>query len=229
MIEFRKASYKILTPVYANEIYPLIEKVGRLAYKSEDLITTDSAEKFVRMLVDRGHLSVLEHFSFSVQFVIDRGISHELVRHRLASFTQESTRYCNYSKSKFGNKIVFILPNWLPDELIIDYSDSESWQTALMHDFEDKLKPEHFMFITQMINSAEAYFSLLDSGWLPQQARAVLPNALKTEIVVTANLREWMHILKLRTSKAAHPQIREVMEPLLKELQQELPAIFGTI
>jgi thymidylate synthase (FAD) len=142
----------------------------------------------------------------SVRFVLDRGVSHELVRHRLCAFSQESTRYCNYAKDKFGREITVVGPCfWEPD--------SAEW--------------------THWRNACEAaeryYFYLLDSGATPQEARSVLPNSLKTEIVTTANLREWRHILTLRTGLAAHPQIREVMVPLLAEMKDRIPVIFDDI
>lgn len=211
-------SHKILSEIDRNKILIAIEKAGRTCYKSEDKITSESASKFVEGIMKRGHESVIEHISLSVRFICDRGVTHELVRHRLAAYSQESTRYCNYSKDKFNNQLTFILPNWFEEIKEGEYnyynlkSDSieASWVFAL-------LKIE------------EEYQLLIKNGWSPQQARSVLPNALKTEIVTTANLREWRHILKLRTSAAAHPQIREIMIPLLDELKKILPEIFGDI
>jgi thymidylate synthase (FAD) len=183
-----------------------IEVAGRTCYKSEDKITMDSATKFVEMIIKRGHLSVIEHEKITVRFIFDRGISHEMVRHRLASFSQESTRYCNYSKDKHDNQITVIgLTQYLKNE--------------------ESLK----IWVEAMNNAENAYFKLIELGETPQIARSVLPNSLKTEIVVTANLREWCLILTQRTAKAAHPQIREVMRPLLVELRQKLPVIFNNI
>jgi thymidylate synthase (FAD) len=192
-----KPYHEILDGLDAEQIMKKIEVCGRVAYKSEDKITQGSAEKFVRNLVDRGHESVIEHISISVKFVCDRGVTHELVRHRLASYTQESTRYCNYSK--LG--VTFIEPPWGLSEM-------------------DKL------ILSQM---EEYYNTKIKLGQTPQQARYWLPNGLKTEIIATTNLREWRHILKLRTAPAAHPQMRELMLPLLAEFKEKLPAIFGDI
>lgn len=200
------ASYEILTPLDGEEILRTIERAGRVCYKSEDKITDGSAERFVRSIIERGHESVLEHVSLSVRFIVDRGMSHELVRHRVASFSQESTRYCNYSKDGFGGEITVIEP------------------TAL-----NLNGPAYIAWLGGCKCSENAYFIMLDSGATPQEARAVLPNSLKTEVVMTANAREWRHILRLRTEKAAHPQMREVMVPLLAELKKRVPVIFDDI
>lgn len=221
-----------------------LERMGRTCYKSEDRITVDSAAAFIRkllkgdrweklrreidelythaspdgrtvdaiinavraMLDDSPHESVIEHASMSVRFICDRGVTHELVRHRLCAFSQESTRYCNYSKAKFGNEITVIEPCFWRD----DPDAMQRWQL--------------------MCEQAEAtYLSMLDAGASPQEARSVLPNSLKTEIVCTANLREWRHIFRLRTSNRAHPQMREVMRPLLATARRLLPELFDDV
>ena len=167
-----KPNYEILTPIDKDGVYKHLEEVGRVCYKSEDKITPASAEKFLGSLIKNGHEAIIEHFSFSVKFICDRGISHEIVRHRLFSFAQESTRYCNYNKDKFGNEITVIEPS-----------------------FFIKNKDEHVYAIwyESMLQSQRKYFQLLEHGATPQEARAVLPNSLKTELVVTGNLREWRH------------------------------------
>ena len=200
------ASYKIETPIDGAEILKRIEKAGRTCYKSEDRITDESAKAFVRKLIERWHESVLEHESITVRFVCDRGVSHEIVRHRLASYSQESTRYCNYSGDRFGNELTFIEPCF----------------------FKEK-KGAYCSWYNSMDFAECAYFDMLDDGCTPQEARAVLPNSTKTEIVMTANLREWRHFLKLRTAKAAHPQMRELTVPLLHELQERIPVVFDDI
>ena len=211
-----KPSYEILTPISDGGIKELqhIEKIGRVCYKSEDRITDDgeSAKKFVKMLISNGHEAMIEHSSLSVKFVVDRGVSHELVRHRIASFAQESTRYCNYSKDKFGNEITVILPCFFDTGMGI-LSNSLVYQ-------EWKLACEC---------AEERYFNLLKMGATPQQARTVLPNSLKTEITITANYREWRNFFKLRTAEASHPQMREVTIPLLKEIKTLIPIIFDDI
>lgn len=200
------ACYSIETPIDGAEILKRIEKAGRTCYKSEDRITEESAKVFVRKLIERGHESVLEHESITVRFVCDRGVSHEIVRHRLASYSQESTRYCNYSGDRFGSELTFIRPCFFVG------------------------KPWAYCAWDNAMGFAEnVYFNLLSDGCTPQEARSVLPNSTKTEVVMTANLREWRHFLKLRTAKAAHPQMRELTVPLLHELQERIPVVFDDI
>ena len=205
--------YKIKTELQGEDILRRIEKIGRVCYKSEDKITDESSKKFVQMLIDREHEAMIEHESITVRFVCDRGVSHELVRHRLASFAQESTRYCNYSKDKFGNELT-----------VIDIA------TGFKYDAEnarDALKWNAWFFA--MESAEKQYFRMLELGATPQEARSVLPNSLATEVVVTANLREWRNILKLRTAKESHPQMRELMVPLLAEFKELIPVIFDDI
>lgn len=178
----------------------VIERAGRTCYKSEEKITDDSAERFVRGIIKSGHESVIEHAVASFRFVCDRGVTHELVRHRIASFSQESTRYCNYSGSKFGGHITIIHPEGLTTEQI-------------------QRREKHFDEV-QALYEAE-----LAEGIKPQIARGVLPTCLKTEIVCTMNFREWRHTLKLRTSPAAHPQIAQVMREVLQWFKDNHPVI----
>lgn len=180
----------------------LLEKAGRTCYKSEDKITDDSAARFINMICNRNHASVLEHASASFRFVCDRGVTHEMVRHRLAAFSQESTRYCNYGKGKFQGQIKVIEPPLKSEK------GRQIW-TRAMKDIET------------------AYLGLLDNGESPEMARSVLPNCLKTEIVMTCNFREWLHVFHVRTSAAAHPQIVEVMKMAQNILRKECPAVFG--
>ena len=186
-----------------------IERIGRICYKSEDKITDDSAKKFVENLIKRGHEAMLEHSSLSVKFICDRGVSHELVRHRLASFAQESTRYCNYSQDKFGKELTFIKPKFFEEG-----TDSyKYWENA-------------------MADAENYYFSMLDFGCTPQEARSVLPNSIKTEIVMTANYREWRHFFWLRAAHKtgpAHPQMEELTVPLLYEVSGLIPVVFDDI
>lgn len=207
-MKITKARYEILTEISKDGIEELqhIEKIGRVCYKSEDKITEDgeSARDFIKMIIARGHEAMIEHSSLSVKFIVDRGVSHELVRHRIASFAQESTRYCNYSKDKFDNGVTFIKPFFFDD---VKY---QRWVAA-------------------MADAESAYLDLLNGGATPQEARSVLPNSTKTEITITANYREWRNFFKLRTAKAAHPQMREVTIPLLVELKKKLPIVFDDI
>lgn len=199
-------SYEILS--LPENLLKTLELAGRTCYKSEDKITSDSADKFVKMLINRGHHAMIEFGSIIVKFITNRGVTHELVRHRLCSFAQESTRYVNYG----GDDIIFIRPVWGPG-LKDDFSEDiaiRTWQEA-------------------MWQAEENYKTLLEAGWRPEQAREVLPNSLKTEIVVQANIREWRHIFKLRTAPTAHPQMQALMKPLLKKLQTKLPTVFDDL
>lgn len=212
--------YEILTDISEGGIKELqqIERVARVCYKSEDKITPDgeSAKKLVGFLVKQGHEAMLEHSQLSVLFTCDRGVANELVRHRIASFAQESTRYCNYSKEKFGGELTFIRPFYIElteaDKNLnsVEYTPGVAWLDACS-------------------NAELHYNGMLALGMRPEQARCVLPLCLKTEIVVTANYREWRNIFKLRTPVAAHPQMRELMCPLLKELQSKIPVVFDDI
>lgn len=205
-----RAGYEILLPTRQDEasrnaIYAAIEQAGRTCYKSES--KGDSAG-FVRNLVLHGHEAMLEHASMTVKFTVDRGISHEIVRHRMASYAQESSRYCNYSQDRFDNEITVIAPT------VRIKPDTESWR----------------IWLESCAHSEEAYFKLLASGEKPEIARNVLPMSLKTELVMTANMREWRHFFWLRALGGAgkpHPQIKEVAVPLYEECARWLPEIFG--
>ena len=211
--------YEILTDISEGGIKELqqIERVARVCYKSEDKITPDgeSAKKLVGFLVKQGHEAMLEHSQLSVLFTCDRGVANELVRHRIASFAQESTRYCNYSKEKFGGELTFIWPSYIRGEQYCELNDSEVTIKS--------------SFLEAMTYAEKDYKLMIANGMRPEQARCVLPLCLKTDIVVTANYREWRNIFKLRTPVAAHPQMRELMCPLLKELQNKIPVVFDDI
>lgn len=228
-----KPSYEILSKIEGTELLKSIERAGRTCYKSEELISEQSAEKFIKMLIERGHESVLEHEKISVLFICDRGVSHEIVRHRIASFSQESTRYCNYSKDKFNNQLTFIIPEWMTDYLPTEnaYAATDDNATATINEIleSNPTQGAKNLWLRAMQQAEENYNCLTGAGWQAQQARSVLPNSLKTEIVVTANIREWRTIFKQRTAKAAHPQMRELMCPLLDELKTIIPVIFNDI
>ncbi len=201
-----KPYHVIETSIDGMAILEHIEKCGRTCYKSEDKITAVSAAKFIEKIISSGHESVIEHFSITVRFICDRGVSHELVRHRLASFSQESTRYCNYGKA---DEITVIEPCFFNE----DDGNIEAFYT----------------WESAMQDAEQAYLALIAQGAKPQEARSVLPNSLKTEVVMTANLREWRTILKQRTSKAAHPQMRQIMIPFMTELKELIPVVFDDI
>ena len=215
-----KPSYEIMDPIDGQAILKKLELIGRVSHKSEDRITETSAAPFVKKIIELHDESVLEHVSITVRFICDRGVSHELVRHRLASYTQSSTRYCNYSQDKFGNEITVIQPCFLTDMTQLD----DEYPIASKGYFAKDLH-----WYSEMSMAENAYFAMLDAGAKPEEARSVLPNSLKTEVIMTANLRELRHILQLRCSKRAHPQIRELMVPLLHELQAKIPVVFDDI
>ena len=195
--------FEIVTPIDRDAVYRHIELCGRVCYKSEGKIDEGSAERLIRSMLARGHESPIEHYSVSVRIICDRGVSHEWVRHRVASYSQESTRYCNYSKDKFGGEITFIKPAKLTEG-----------------------SPEHAAWVRAMENAEKSYFELLNMGVAPETARSVLPNSLKTEFICTMNLREWRHFFSLRTAPAAHPDMRAVAVPPYEEFKRLLPAFF---
>ena len=192
--------------INGEEILKKIEKIGRVCYKSENNITEESSKRFVSNVLKRHHESVIEHESISVRIICDRGVTHELVRHRVASYSQESTRYCNYSNDKFGNELTFIEPCF--------------WQ---------KESKQYKLWENQMKQAEDNYIELINEGATPQEARSILPNSLKTEIVVTMNLREWRHFFKLRTAPDAHPQMIEIAKMILDLFKEKIPVIFDEI
>ncbi len=197
------SSFEIIDDINGNEILNKLEKIGRTCYKSEDKITQDSSKTFIKNIIKRGHESVIEHESISVKVICDRGVTHEIVRHRLASYSQESTRYCNYTKDKFNNQLTFIKPS-----------------------FFDEKSNEFNIWKSEMESIEKKYFDLVNEGVKPEEARSILPNSLKTEIVITMNLRSWRHFFKLRCDKSAHPQIREVAKPILSKFIELIPEVF---
>lgn len=205
MVQIVDFSFSIEDEIDGDQLLRKIEKAGRTCYKSEDKITPDSSHKFVKMLLDRGHLAMLEHEKVTVRVVCDRGVSHEIVRHRIASYAQESTRYCNYSKAQFGNEITVapMMDGLTPNQIA---RRMKLWE-----------------------HSQQVYMDELNEGITPQQARDNLPTCLKTEIVVTYNLREWRYFFGLRTDPKAHPQMRKVMIPLLQEFRRRIPIIFDDV
>lgn len=197
---------EIITELNGNEILKHLEKTGRVSYKSENNITKDSAKNFISTIIKSGHESVIEHFNITVKFTTDRGISHQIVRHRIASYTMESMRYCNYTKEKFSKEISVVKP--------IDIHENTS---------------KYENWIRAMMCAETSYFTLINDGCNPQVARSVLPTCTKTELVTTMNLREWRHFIKLRSSKAAHPDIRILAIDLLKQFKEKIPVIFDDI
>ena len=201
-----EASVELVEDFDAAAVMKKLERAGRVCYKSEGNIKADSAEKFIRGIIKRGHESVIEHASVSFKIICDRGVTHELVRHRLASYSQESSRFCDYSAGKFGGELTFIKPCFWSDD------------------------DENFLLWKETMARLEKnYLAMRANGAKPEEARSILPNSLKTEIFVTMNLRELRHFLKLRTAAAAHPQMREVALKIYKILAEKLPAVFDDI
>ena len=204
-------SYEIIAPTLESPLDGLaelerIEDAARTCYKSEHAIAPGSAERIVRSLIANGHESMLEHGYMTVRFITDRGVTHELVRHRLGSYAQESTRYCNYAGAKFGKEITVIQPIGIKTG------------TAAYEDWKNSC----YM-------AEDAYMKLLALDIPPQIARSILPTCVKAELVLTANWREWRHIFRLRTAKDAHPEMRRVLCPLLREVKELIPVLFDDI
>lgn len=199
-------SFEIVAIDDGQAILKRLEAAGRVCYKSEDKASDNSAAPFVDRILRSGHLSVIEHASCTVHIVCDRGVTHEIVRHRLASYSQESTRYANYSQNKFGSEITVIRPCF--------------WTKNSLH---------YQLWHEAMLQAEKAYLALVAQGAPAQYARSVLPNSLKTEIVVSCNMREWRHIFDLRCAPAAHPQMREIMLPLLAEMHSRAPVLFDDL
>ena len=195
-----KPSVEIMTTEDYISMIKRIELAGRTCYKSEENVKEDSAERFIMAIMNKNHESVLEHANVTVRVICDRGVTHEIVRHRIASYSQESTRYCNYSNDKFGNEITVIEPCFLEN-------GTENYD----------------LWLNSCENAEKMYFKMLENGMTPQEARSVLPNSLKTEIVMTMNIRSWRNFFKLRCSKDAHPQMREVAEMIFREFNAKYP------
>lgn len=209
----QKPTVEVLSTERYEDMLRRIERIGRVCYKSEDRIEEGSAEKFIRGILRRGHESVIEHGSITVKFICDRGVTHEIVRHRIASYSQESTRYCNYVKEKFGGQITCI-----------------DLATGFRYDLNNETDRQKYQVWQEAMENAErSYFKMIELGATPQEARSVLPNSLKTELVATMDLREWRHFLRLRADTAAHPQCREVARMLLERFAKDYPVFFADL
>lgn len=208
-----RANVEVISSNNYKDMLEKIERIGRVCYKSEDKIKDGSAEKFIKGIIKSGHESVIEHESISVRFICDRGVSHEIVRHRIASYSQESTRYCNYAKEKYGEQITCI-------------DIASGFKYNLSNEIDRK---KYDVWLNAMRNAETSYFKMIELGASPQEARSVLPNSLKTEIVATMNIRGWRNFFKLRTAKASHPQLREVACMLLEIFAIDYPVFFEDI
>lgn len=199
---------KVLVPVEAFDSSTLVklERYARVCYKSEDKMAEEGDPNFLKRILKSGHESIIEHEKVTVMFIFDRGISHEVARHRIAAYSQESTRYCRYNQNKFGNEITVIEPYFFMD----DEKAYKYWEEACLA-------------------AEKNYMALLDAGRSAQEARSVLPTCLKTEMVVTYDMREWRHFFRLRCDSAAHPQMRQVAIPLLLKFKQHFPILFDDV
>ena len=226
-----KPSTKILTPINGDEIIKTIANIARTCYKSEANSTKEKDEALVKNLIKSKHEAMIEFYDITVKFTCDRGVSHEIVRHRLASFAQESTRYCRYTKNKFNNGLTFIIPSWINlPEGDYTYWDGD-WVD--MNKLKINLPAEGSKPVSNWLFAMEhadtTYKILINQGWKPEQARMVLPMSIKTEINMKANLREWRHFFNLRCSQAAHPDIRVLALDLLKQFHEVIPIIFDDL
>lgn len=211
-------SFEIITTIDSTEILKTIEEVGRTCYKSEDKIEKDSCFGFVKRIINSGHEAVIEHYNVTVRLTNDRGVSHEEVRHRIASYAQESTRYCNYNKDKFCNEITYI-----------DIKGGMELDPKISKLTAEKFNAIYEEWLLACRDAERHYNRMIELGATPQIARSVLNNSTKTEICVTMNLREWRHFFRLRTSPAAHPQMREIAIQLLKAFKMMIPVVFDDI
>lgn len=211
--------FEILTPLDRESICKQVELIARTCYKSEDKITDESAPRMVKALVKRQHTAMLEHVHITVKFFCDRGVSHEVVRHRLASYAQESTRYCNYAGDKFDGQITYIdLMGGMQNHPSMKNLDAQT-----VYDIYQE-------WLNACMDAERHYNKMIQLGAPPEIARSVLNHSTKTELVITMNLREWGHFFNLRvlgTTGAPHPQMKECALPVLAEFSKALPEVFG--
>ena len=206
MVKIVAPHVEIITPLDGEAILKHLELCARNCYKSEDKITPDSARTMIKKLLELGHEAMIEHYNLTVKLTCDIGVYKDLTRHRLVSFAIESTRYCNYSKGKFGNELSVIKPCHIKENT-----------------------PEYDLWLSTMQTIEKNYNQMAALGCRPDQLRMLLPHSTKADVIMTANLREWRHIFKLRCAPAAHPTVQEVMDMLLVKLRNEIPVIFDDI
>ena len=206
MVRVIEPSVEIFTPLNGNEILKHLERCARNCYKSEDKIMDESAPKMIKKLIDLGHEAMIEHFSISLKIIADTGVLKDITRHRLVSFAVESTRYCLYAKDKFGNEISVMKPVHIPEG-----------------------SPEYEVWLNCMKDIEKAYLKMAELGCKADACRMVLPHSTKAEIIMTANLREWRHVLRLRTAPAAHPTVQQIMKMVLREFKKNIPVVFDDI
>lgn len=202
-----------------KEIMQNIEKACRTCYRSEDNITEDSYKSLLKNCINRGHESVLEHEKITITMICDIGVYKDLTRHRIASYSIESTRYCNYSKDKFDNQIKFIKP--------VFYKD---WKSKDLNEvIKDKELYKCYLWENCMQNIEQDYNAMSEIEALPDEMRMLLPHSTAAKVTMTANIREWKHILSLRCSSHAHPAVQQLLIPFLLKLKEEMPEIFDSV
>ena len=218
------SAFKFLNAPDYNTMLDTVETAYRNCYKSEN--NKDTVETFIKTKLNAGHESPIEHCVISVIMTVDRGVSHELVRHRIASYSQSSTRYCNYSKDKFGHCVTYVKPTFLSDDVIGEWNCSN-----FNKEFGGYVSNEGF-FVESCLSNADDYFSALKMNWKPEQARVFLMNALATDVVVTMNIRSWRHFFELRalgTTGRPHPDMFKISKDMLISFAKEYPVFFGDL
>lgn len=221
-VELKDQSGNDLNKLHQELYAKHVEWAGRVCYQSSHKVKDGSCYTFVRNMLASGHLSTIEHVSVSAKIVTNRAVSLECVRHRLGSYSQESTRYCNYSGDRFGRELVFIIPTWVTDEELSRHFPDEMFDIGYMND-------PTYVWCCQMQSCEDEYFCLLQIGWTPEKAREVLPNSLKTTLVATYNLRTWRHVLEQRLDRKCHPEMRYTMSLIGQEMLNKLPLFFEDI
>lgn len=206
MVKIVEQSFEIMTPIDGKAILKHLELCARNCYKSEGSISEDSAERMIKKLIELKHEAMIEHFNISVKFTTDLSFYKDITRHRMASYAIESTRYCMYAKDKFGSELTVIEPCNI-----------------------EKGTPEYAEWLRCMEDIERAYLAMAKLGCKPDQCRMLLPHSVKADMIMTANLREWRHVFKLRADKAAHPGIQVLMKALLKEFSQQIPVVFDDL
>lgn len=197
-----------------------IERACRTCYRSENLITEDSYKRLLTNCLNRGHQSILEHEKITVRMICDIGVYKDLTRHRFGSFSIESSRYCAYNKDKFDNEIKFIKPVFYKES----WTD-RNYEGSGMDIDEEKSK----IWYDTMENIEDSYMDMAKLGCTPDEMRMILPHSTAAEVTMTANIREWRHILDLRTKKMTHPSVRQILIPLLLKFKADMPELFGDI
>lgn len=238
---------KIIEPLIEVEnfdgikIMKNIERACRTCYRSEGLITEDSYKKLLKNCINRGHESVLEHEKITIRMTCDIGVYKDLTRHRFGSFSIESTRYCNYGKDKFDNEIKFIKPVFFKGNIDLFETDeaglyvykNEAGEDIISNKTEclqsDKDLWKSYIWYNTMKNIETQYMAMTELDAKPDELRMILPHSTAAEVTMTANIREWRHILDLRTKQMTHPAIRQLLIPLLLYFKQEMPELFDKI